>query len=105
MCQKAAGAAFGNWMDFNADQIEWLTGRPTEYQSSSCVRRGFCSNCGSCLTFRSTEHPRYLTLTINSLDEPDRVPPTRHIYTSGQVAWLELNDACERFEVQATREV
>ena len=105
MCQKAAGAAFGNWMDFDRDQVEWLKGRPKEYLSSAGIRRGFCEHCGSSLTFRSTEHPRYLTLTINSLDDPDLVPPSQHIYTSGQVAWLKLGDTCARYEAQATREV
>ena len=103
MCQKAAGAAFGNWMDFEADQVVWLKGRPDEYRSSERIYRGFCSDCGSSLTFRSAENPRYLTLTINSLDDPDLVVPNQHIYTASQVAWLDIRDDCVRYEAQRTR--
>ncbi len=104
MCQKAAGAAFGNWMDFEADRIEWIGDRPEEYQSSSHVHRGFCGRCGSSLTFRNEERPQHITLTINSLDDPDQVVPTQHIYTDSQVVWLELTDGCARFATQSNRQ-
>ena len=99
MCQKAAGAAFGNWMDYAADKVEWLEGQPHEYQSSAHVFRGFCRDCGSSLTFRNDERPELLTLALNSLDDPDGVSPTQHIYTDSQVAWLELSDDCRRYSL------
>ena len=105
MCQKISGAAFSNWMDYPTDRVEWLEGQPHEYRSSSHAFRGFCSDCGSSLTFRSAERPQLITLALNSLDDPDRVSPTQHIYTESQVAWLDLNDDGERFAAQrVTRE-
>jgi len=38
------------------------------------VRRGFCNNCGTPLTYRWGEHEP--SLTIGSLDDPDAVLPT-----------------------------
>ena len=97
MCQRFTGAAAANWMDFKREQVEWTAGEPREYTSSETVRRGFCPNCGSALTFRDTRYPQYLTLTIAPLDEPDRVRPTRHLFTDSQLAWFDPADDCPRY--------
>ncbi|WP_394781623.1 GFA family protein [Undibacterium sp.] len=96
-CQKTTGAPVGAWMDFKAEQVRWLQGSPAEYASSETIRRGFCSLCGSTLTYRSTAHPDYLTLSITSLDDPNAVRPTYHIYTDSQVEWLAISDDCQRY--------
>ena len=38
-----------------------------------------------------------MTLTIATLDDPNLVKPTRHIYTDSQVKWLTIDDDCTRF--------
>ncbi|HHQ4464733.1 hypothetical protein [Aeromonas veronii] len=48
-------------MDFHAEQVQWLCGKPTEYASSDFIRRGFCAECGSTLTYRCTQ---YLTTHV-----------------------------------------
>jgi len=80
-CQRTTGAPVGAWMDFHAEQVQWLCGKPTEYASSDFIRRGFCAECGSTLTYRSTQYPDYLTLAIASLDNPEAIAPTYHIHT------------------------
>ena len=97
MCQKGAGAVAVSWMDFHKEEVQWETGQPTEYESSETVRRGFCAVCGSTLSFRDTRHPAYITLAIASLDDPNLVKPTHHIYTESQVAWLTIEDDGLRF--------
>jgi hypothetical protein len=97
MCQKSAGAVVVNWMDFHNEQLTWTNGRPSEYESSETIRRGFCVKCGSSLSFRDSRHPEYITLTIASLDDPDLVKPTYHIYVESQVKWLCIDDDGEKF--------
>ena len=97
MCQKSAGAVVANWMDFQIDQVTWTSGKPTEYESSEFVRRGFFAKCGSTLSFRHTRYPNYLTLAIASLDDPNLVKPTYHIYVESQVDWFKVDDDCKRF--------
>lgn len=96
MCQKSAGAVVVNWMDYREEQVTWTAGRPAEYESSDSVRRGFCASCGSTLSFRDTGYPEYMTLSIASLDDPNLVEPSSHIYTESQVGWLNINDNCKR---------
>lgn len=96
-CQRTTGSPVGAWMDFKAKEVRWVKGSPTEYASSKNIRRGFCSECGSTLSYRSTEHPEYLTLSIASLDNPNAIEPTYHIYTDSQVKWLSMHDDCKKY--------
>jgi hypothetical protein len=96
MCQKSAGAVVVNWMDYRVEQMTWTNGKPVEYESSKSVRRGFCVNCGSTLSFRDTGHPEYMALSIATLDDPNLVEPSSHIYTESQVKWLNIDDDCKR---------
>lgn len=98
MCQKSSGAVVVNWMDFRVEHLTWTLVTPVEYKSSENVRRGFCAECGSTLSFRDTRHPEYISLTIGSLDDPELVEPTYHIFTESQVKWLNIDDACKRFQ-------
>ncbi|ABM23675.1 MULTISPECIES: GFA family protein [Shewanella] len=97
MCQKSTGSVFGAWMDFKFAQVTWLNGVVTEFASSEFVRRGFCKECGCSLTYRHTQYPDYVTLTIASLDDPNRIRPHYHIYTESQVSWLTIEDNCKRY--------
>ena len=73
MCQKALGNFIAPFVSF-VHPIEWTRGRPTEFQSSQRVSRGFCSRCGTPLTYRWGDHQP--SLTIGSFDEPDAILPT-----------------------------
>ncbi len=73
MCQKALGNFMAPFVAFDA-VVQWTRGRPTEFQSSQAVRRGFCNACGTPLTYRwGDQQP---SITIGSLDHPDAVVPT-----------------------------
>ncbi|WOH35942.1 GFA family protein [Thalassotalea fonticola] len=96
-CQKVTGSPIGVWMDFKTEQITWLKGVITEYQSSTNIFRGFCLKCGSTLSYRNSDQPAYFTLSITSLDDPNIVEPNYHIYTDNQVNWLTIQDDCKRY--------
>lgn len=96
-CQRTTGAPVAAWMDFRVEQVHWLRGAPTEYASSETIRRGFCAHCGATISYRSVEYPDYLTLAITSLDHPETVQPTYHIYTDSQQPWLPIADHHPRY--------
>ncbi|WP_428985276.1 GFA family protein [Shewanella corallii] len=97
LCQQQTGAPVSAWMDFKVGQVQWLKGQVKEFASSDTVRRGFCAECGSTLTFRHTEYPDYLTLSIASLDNPESVSPNYHIYTSSALDWHRIEDSLPRY--------
>ena len=96
-CQKITGSPISVWMDFKAKQVKGLKGKPKIYSSSKFIRRGFCQNCGSTLTYNHINHPEYTTLAITSLDNPNLTQPTHHIYTESQVEWLKISDKLPKF--------
>jgi hypothetical protein len=96
MCQKSTGAPVGVWMDFKKEQVKWLSGNPREYASSGTVRRGFCAECGSTVSFRDTRYPEYYTLAIVTLDDPDVFQPEYHIHTSSRPKWFTIRDDLEK---------
>jgi hypothetical protein len=74
MCQKAFGNYFAPLTGVPVKDLAWTKGAPGIFKSSEAVERGFCRDCGTPLTYRYLEHDR-ITVSIGSLDEPDRVQP------------------------------
>ena len=97
-CQRITGAPVSAWMDFKIEQVHWEKAKPTEYASSESIRRGFCEICGSTLSYRSTKHPNYITLSVTSLDDPTQVNPNYHIYYASKVPWMRIDDNHTRYQ-------
>jgi len=97
ICQKSIGSVVVSWVDFYTNQFTWSAGMPAEYKSSENVMRGFCSDCGTSLSFRDSKYPEYISLTIASFDDPDLFEPTYHIYNDNKVKWLSIDDNCKRY--------
>ncbi|WP_237477502.1 GFA family protein [Lichenibacterium dinghuense] len=71
MCQKAGGAPFMAFVRFPAARVSW-SAPPATFASSEAVERGFCSACGTPLSYRDTRGTD-VSLTIYSLDDPGAV--------------------------------
>ena len=71
MCQKAFGGIFGALV--TAHDLEWTRGNPRRFASSNKVRRGFCVECGTPLTFE-TGGP--VEVAVGAFDDPSVVRPT-----------------------------
>ncbi len=96
-CRLSVGSVVVAWMDFKLDQIQWSDNKPKEYKSSEKIRRGFCDQCGTSLSYRHVDYPDYYSLTNASLDDPNLLAPKYHIHTNDQVQWLNIKDDCQRY--------
>jgi hypothetical protein len=76
MCQKAFGNYVAPLAGVPLKDLVWTRGAPGSFRSSEAVERGFCRDCGTPLTYRVLERDR-ISVSIPSLDEPDRVEPVR----------------------------
>jgi hypothetical protein len=85
MCQKASGAPFTAFVRFPATQVAWSM-PPDLFVSSNLVERGFCRNCGTPLSYQQIEGPN-ISLTINSLDDPESVHPEMRFSVGTEVSW------------------
>jgi len=86
-CRRAAGAQSVAWMFLSLENYEITHGVPAEHVSSPGVVRKFCSKCGTTLSWEGEKHPGRIDVTIGSLDEPERFPPTRAVYRKHKLSW------------------
>lgn len=87
MCQKAAGNFFLPLVNAQRTDVEWTRGAPAHFHSSDGVRRGFCADCGTPLTFE-TLRAKHLNVTIGSLDDPAAVKPVTQDGVEARIVWM-----------------
>lgn len=90
-CRKGSGAAFVTWFTIEESAVEWLGESLSYYRSSVAVERGFCSCCGSSLTYRHQADPMEVDITAASLDNPEWVRPEFHTWWEQHIAWGEAD--------------
>ncbi|HZZ35843.1 MAG TPA: GFA family protein [Caulobacteraceae bacterium] len=85
MCQKATGGFFGPYV--SAHGVTWTRGEPKRFASSNRVRRGFCGECGTTLTF---EYSAEVTeLAIGAFDDPTPLAPVIQMELGQRLPWFE----------------
>ncbi len=89
-CQRSTGAGYIAWIALPAEGLE-ITGNYKEYQSiggsKQSVYRGFCTECGSRLFFRSDKLHGLKLISASSLDDPTQFKPQMHLWTEDAQVW------------------
>lgn len=91
MCQKASGGPFMAFAAIPLERIEWTSGLPKTFRSSSYAERGFCEACGTPLTYQ--HEGGWLGITLCSLDNPALLPPRRQFGIEARLPWIQTLDA------------
>ncbi len=86
-CQRAVGGPFAALAPVKAESLTWTKGKPAEFKSSHVAARGFCSACGTPLSFRYLNSD-WIDVTIGSLDEPAAVRPTLNYGAESMLPWF-----------------
>ena len=87
MCSKATGAAFATWVCIAEKDFQMTGAEPVFRRSSPGCVRGFCASCGSAL-FMKYDADDEMTVSLGSLDEPERVRPEYGIWVSSRLTWV-----------------
>ena len=103
MCQRASGNVSLAMKTVRQAAVQWER-EPDYFQSSPIAKRGFCSACGTSLTFQYLEGTDKMDLIVGSFDEPSFFRPISHFGAeSMHRAWLDTtglpetrSDAYER---------
>jgi len=88
MCQKASGQPFMALTGGKLENLRWTRGQPSVFKSSDEGERGFCSACGTPLTYRLEASGR-ISVTIASLDDPEAMRPTRQYGIESKLSWTD----------------
>lgn len=87
MCQKAAGNYFMPLANADVEAFALTRGELAYFSSSDPVRRGFCAQCGTPLTFE-TIGAAHLHVVLGSLDDPAAVVPAMQYGTESRMPWF-----------------
>lgn len=85
MCQKAFGAFYGPYVD--SVGLTWTRGAPKYFQSSNLVRRGFCGDCGTQLSFETDRWEP--NIAIGALDDPKLAPPEVQLVFDAKLPYVD----------------
>ncbi|WP_454916408.1 GFA family protein [Xanthobacter sediminis] len=85
LCRRASGASALPWATVARADFELTRGTLKTYASSTGVARGFCGTCGSPILFDMAVEEA-VDVTLGTLDDPDAVVPTHHIWTTTALA-------------------
>lgn len=96
-CRRVAGSPVVAWLSFPKDRFRITAGKPREFHSTPPVRRTFCGDCGTQLTYEHTRHPASIDVVTCSLDDPGAFPPTHHSWLSDDIAWVRFGDGLPSF--------
>lgn len=84
MCQKAFGNVGGPLVTANG--LQWTRGAPRHFQSSNKVRRGFCADCGTPLTY---EYEGGVELAIAAFDKAAEIAPVIQLAVESRLPWVD----------------
>jgi hypothetical protein len=108
-CQRESGASFAVNAMIEADRVSILSGDPEVVDTPSESGRGQkisrCPNCRIALWSNyATAGPVTRLVRVGTLDEPDRLPPDIHIFTSTKQPWIETPAGTPSFAEYYERE-
>jgi len=86
MCQKAFGAYYAPLVSTRGAELVWTRGAPKRFQSSNLVRRGFCADCGTPLTY---EAPDGVAVAAGAFDDPAALPPRIQYGLEGKLPFVD----------------
>ncbi|HVJ38011.1 MAG TPA: GFA family protein [Stenotrophomonas sp.] len=86
MCQKAFGGYFAPLVSVRGTDFAWTRGAPRHFISSNRVRRGFCAECGTPLTY---EAPNGMAVAAGAFDDPAALPPSTQYGLEGRMPFLD----------------
>ncbi|HET8728061.1 MAG TPA: GFA family protein [Alphaproteobacteria bacterium] len=84
-CQRMSGGRAIVWAAVREPDSVLIAGSPLVYRSSDRARRQFCGACGASLFLLYDDAPDVVHVATGTLDEPARVPPAFHVWTSSAI--------------------
>ncbi len=96
-CRKATSSPMTTWLSVPDENLTFDRDARKSFESSPGATRTFCDKCGSPMTFTHTRFPGETHLYVASLDVPDAVRPSRHVFFEERVQWCDLHDDLPRF--------
>ncbi len=97
-CRRNTGSAIATFVGYRKEQLTYTRGERRFYQSSPGVRRGFCGDCGTPMTYEADRCPDEVHLYISTINNPAAFKPQLHVFFAERIPWMELADDLPRYD-------
>ncbi len=84
MCQKAFGNFYAPLVKLHG--LVWARGNVKTFASSNKVKRGFCADCGTPLTF---DYGDGVEVAISALDKPEEATPSIQVNPADKLSYTD----------------
>jgi hypothetical protein len=98
-CRRHTGAPVVALAGFKLEQVRFTLGERATYESTPGVQRGFCSRCGTPLTWEGDgeELGPLVEIHVGTTDDPNQLAPQLHLHYAERIPWFEVSDALPRY--------
>jgi len=99
-CQLSSGSPAMVFASVPAGDLVWVTGgdRVKSVTSSSFGHRDYCADCGTPFLMKVNHQPETVDFSVATLDDPNAIAPTFHIFWASRVPWFEPKDNLPRHD-------
>ena len=99
-CQLSSGSPAMVFASVPAGDLVWLAGgdRVKSVTSSSFGHRDYCADCGTPFLMKVNHQPETVDFSVATLDDPNAIAPTFHIFWASRVPWFEPKDNLPRHD-------
>jgi hypothetical protein len=91
-CRKSSGTPVSLFAEYRVEKVEIEQGTPKVYESSPGVRRSFCGDCGTPLSYEDESLPGEVYVMVGVFDDPEPFEPEAHDWVSQKLQWLDVRD-------------
>ncbi|MBT5039759.1 MAG: GFA family protein [Rhodospirillaceae bacterium] len=104
-CRRNCSAAIVTFFGVPRSAYSFTGTEPDIFESSSGVRRLFCSRCGTPMAYDADRYPDEIHFYAASLIDPENFTPQFHVHCGEQLDWLKLADDLPKYEKNASSAV
>ena len=97
-CRRNTGSAVATFVGYTKEQLAYTRGERSFFESSPGVRRGFCADCGTPMTYEADRCPDEVHLYVSTLNNPGEFPAQVHVFFAERISWMEVVDDLPRYE-------
>jgi hypothetical protein len=107
-CKRGTGSAFRVAAYFAEAAVEFISGSRKTYEyrsdeSNRWAKLEFCPTCGTTVTYTAEWIPGIRGITVGTLDDPNWIKPTRHVWTRSALHWMVFPPDVEIFKTTALK--
>lgn len=95
-CRRSTGAPVSLLVGYVDEQVEVESGVPKVYESSPGVRRAFCGDCGTSISYKDDRLPGEVYIHVGVFDNPASFEPTVHSWHSQRLEYVNILDDLPR---------